>query len=212
MRKVLLLLVIWVSASFALTLSEVRQSLKEAVAETDTVEAKVRSTVTTLVGTQTMEIHFVRKGPDKMLMEIKSPLLNQRSIQSGNRLQVTDLLTGKVQVLPYKGNELPWESVQAPNPLDTGNWSEPIALSDSLFMLSDSQGTQILYDSRLQRIVQMTQALENGQSKVSMEYDEAKTLKMILTEVEMQGYTTQMKMEFLQIRSAKNFPDRFFEF
>ena len=48
---------------------------------------------------------------------------------------------------------------------------------------------------------------------VNMEYDEqTKALKMMQTEVTINGHTTQMKMEFLLVRSAKDFPDRFFEF
>lgn len=178
-----------------------RQHLTDASAGTDTVEVKVRSTVKSKAGSQTVDIHFVRKGFTKMILELKSPMLNQRSILSGNRIQITNLTTQQVQILPYKGNEIPWESTQVPNPLDTGSWSEPVAISDSVYELN-SLGTRVLYNANLERLVEITQAVDQGgQVVITMDYDsQTKNPKVIQTNVSMGGYSTIMKMDFILIR------------
>jgi hypothetical protein len=206
------MIAIWSSSLFALTLEDIRNELSGS-AERDTLELKGRTTISGDVGTQVVNMHMVKKGTEKIYFEINSSSLNQRSIVSGDRIQITDLSTGEAKVLPYKGNELDLTSTGAPNPLATGYWSEPVLVSGSVYSLSNDE-MEVFYNAEIHKVVQIKQNAAQGvSSEVFINYDQAgDELKNIRTTVIAQGKKTEILMEFLEMGNANNFPDRFFDF
>ena len=144
MKKIIFTLLFFSISSFALSLDQVRTDLKKSALSRDSVEMSIRTTVNTPAGKQVVSIYMVQKGASKTYTEMKSSLLNQRSIVNGARMKVIDLNTKKSQILPYNGEALEAQSYTKFNPLDSGDWQEPVHVSDNLYSITGSQGGGVL--------------------------------------------------------------------
>ncbi len=211
MKKIIFILLFFSISSFALSLDQVRTDLKKSALARDSVEMSIRTTVNTPAGKQVVSIYMVQKGASKTYTEMKSPLLNQRSIVNGSRIKVIDLNTKKSQVLPYNGEALEAQSYTKFNPLDSGDWQEPVHVSDNLYSITGSQGV-LYYDSAKKRIEQIENNDAEKNTLTTFTYDASNNLKKMEVSVIVSGIETKVTTEILALRSSAKFPDKLFEF
>jgi len=211
MKKLVIALCLLASSSFALSLDQVRADLKKSALARDSVEMSIRTTVNTPAGKQVVSIYMVQKGASKTYTEMKSSLLNQRSIVNGSRMKVIDLNTKKSQILPYNGEALEAQSYTKFNPLDSGDWQEPVHVSDNLYSITGSQGV-LYYDASKKRIEKIESNDAEKNTLTTFTYDAANNLKKMEVSVIVSGIETKITTEILALRSSAKFPDKLFEF
>lgn len=211
MKKLILALSLLATASFALSLDQVRADLKKSALARDSIEMNIRTTVNSPAGKQVVSIYMVQKGVSKVYTEMKSPLLNQRSIVNGSRMKVIDLNTKKSQILPYNGEALEAQSYTKFNPLDSGDWQEPVHVSGNLFSIVGAQGT-LYYDSAKKRIEKIESNDAGKSALTTFTYDAMNNLKKMEVSVLVSGIETKITTEILALRSSAKFPDKLFEF
>lgn len=211
MRKIILLTILLSISSFALTLDQVRADINKNTNSGDSTEIKIQTTVNTIAGRQVVSVYIVRKGPNKIYSEIKSPLINQRSVVNGNRMKVIDLNTQKFQIQAYNGEVLESLAYTKFNPLDTGNWKQPKFVSNNVYAIEGDNAT-LYYNAKKKRIEKMVS--EDSQKSVlsTYSYDGEGRFKAMNTSVIAKGIETKVSTEVLMLRSSKDFPDRLFEF
>jgi len=210
-KNIVLFLLFLSISSFALSLDQVRAELKKSAFARDSVEMSIRTTVNTPAGKQVVSIYMVQKGASKTYTEMKSPLLNQRSIVNGSRMKVIDLNTKKSQILPYNGEALEAQSYTKFNPLDSGDWQEPVHVSDNLYSIVGSQGA-LYYDSAKKRIEKIESVDAEKNTLTTFTYDAMNNLKKMEVSVIVSGIETKVTTEILALRSSAKFPDKLFEF
>lgn len=211
MKKLVIALCLLASSSFALSLDQVRADLKKSALARDSIEMNIRTTVNSPAGKQVVSIYMVQKGVSKVYTEMKSPLLNQRSIVNGSRMKVIDLNTKKSQILPYNGEALEAQSYTKFNPLDSGDWREPVHVSDNLYSIVGSQGV-LYYDSAKKRIEKIESIDAERNALTTFTYDASNNLKKMEVSVIVSGVETKVTTEILALRSSAKFPDKLFEF
>ena len=211
MKKLVIALCLLASSSFALSLDQVRADLKKSALARDSIEMNIRTTVNSPAGKQVVSVYMVQKGVFKVYTEMKSPLLNQRSIVNGSRMKVIDLNTKKTQILPYNGEALEAQSYTKFNPLDSGDWQEPVHVSDNLYSITGSQGV-LYYDSAKKRIEKIESNDAEKNTQTTFTYDAANNLKKMEVSVIVSGIETKVVTEILALRSSEKFPDKLFEF
>ena len=211
MKKIIFTILFFSISSFALSLDQVRTDLKKSAFSRDSVEMSIRTTVNTPAGKQVVSIYMVQKGTSKTYTEMKSPLLNQRSIVNGSRMKVVDLNTKKSQILPYNGEALEAQSYTKFNPLDSGDWQEPVHVSGNLYSIAGDKGT-LYYDSAKKRIEKIESNDAEKNTLTTFTYDAMSELKKMEVSVIVSGVETKVTTEILALRSSKNFPDKLFEF
>ena len=211
MKNLIIALSLLVTSSFALSLDQVRAELKKSAFARDSVEMSIRTTVNTPAGKQVVSIYMVQKGASKTYTEMKSPLLNQRSIVNGSRMKVIDLNTKKSQILPYNGEALEEQSYTKFNPLDSGDWQEPVHVAGNLYSIAGDKGT-LYYDSAKKRIEKIESNDAEKNSLTTFTYDASDNLKKMEVSVIVSGVETKVTTEILALRSSAKFPDKLFEF
>ena len=211
MKKLVIALCLLASSSFALSLDQVRADLKKSALARDSIEMNIRTTVDSPAGKQVVSVYMVQKGVFKVYSEMKSPLLNQRSIVNGSRMKVIDLNTKKTQILPYNGEALEAQSYTKFNPLDSGDWQEPVHVSGNLFSIVGAQGT-LYYDSAKKRIEKIESNDAGKSALTTFTYDAMNNLKKMEVSVLVSGIETKITTEILALRSSAKFPDKLFEF
>ena len=211
MKNIVLFLLFFSISSFALSLDQVRAELKKSAFARDSVEMSIRTTVNTPAGKQVVSIYMVQKGASKTYTEMKSPLLNQRSIVNGSRMKVIDLNTKKSQILPYNGEALEAQSYTKFNPLDSGDWHEPVHVSGDLYSIVGDKGT-LYYDSAKKRIEKIESNDAERNTLTTFTYDAMNELKKMEVSVIVSGIETKVTTEILALRSSAKFPDKLFEF
>ena len=211
MRKFILSILLFSISSFALSLSQVRAELKTTALAQDSVEMSIRTTVNSSVGKQTISIYMVKKGAAKIYTEMKAPFISQRSIVNGSRMKVVDLKTNKVQILPYNGEVLGSKTLSKINPLDTGDWQEPVFVSENLYKITGSKGT-VYYNSKSKRIEKFESGDAEKSSFTTFTYDAENNLKTMEVSVIAGDMETKVTTEILALRSSKKFPDKLFDF
>ena len=211
MKKIIVTLFFFSISSFALSLDQIRADLKKSALSRDSVEMSIRTTVNTPAGKQVVSIYMVQKGTSKTYTEMKSPLLNQRNIVNGSRMKVIDLNTKKSQILPYNGEALEAQSYMKFNPLDSGDWQEPVHVSDNLYSITGSQGV-LYYDSVKKRIEKIESIDAEKNTLTTFTYDAMNELKKMDVSVIVSGIETKVTTEILALRSSAKFPDKLFEF
>ena len=211
MKKIIFTLLFFSISSFALSLDQVRAELKKSAFARDSVEMSIRTTVNTPAGKQVVSIYMVQKGASKTYTEMKSSLLNQRSIVNGSRMKVIDLNTKKSQILPYNGEALEAQSYTKFNPLDSGDWQEPIHVSGNLYSITGAQGV-LYYDSAKKRIEKIESMDSEKNTLTTFTYDAMENLKKMEVSVIVSGIETKIVTEILALRSSEKFPDKLFEF
>jgi len=211
MKKIIFSLLLFSVSSFALSLNQVRAELKKSAFARDSVEMSIKTTINTPAGKQVVSIYMVQKGASKTYTEMKSPLLNQRSIVNGSRMKVIDLNTKKSQILPYNGEALEAQSYTKFNPLDSGNWQEPVHVSDNLYSIVGDKGT-LYYDSAKKRIEKIESNDAEKNTLTTFTYDASDNLKKMEVSVIVSGIETKVTTEILALRSSAKFPDKLFEF
>lgn len=211
MKKLVIALCLLASSSFALSLDQVRADLKKSALARDSIEMNIRTTVNSPAGKQVVSVYMVQKGVFKVYTEMKSPLLNQRSIVNGSRMKVIDLNTKKTQILPYNGEALEAQSYTKFNPLDSGDWQEPVHVSGNLFSIVGAQGT-LYYDSAKKRIEKIESNDAGKSALTTFTYDAMNNLKKMEVSVLVSGIETKITTEILALRSSAKFPDKLFEF
>ena len=211
MKNLIIALSLLVTSSFAFSLDQVRAELKKSAFARDSVEMSIRTTVDTPAGKQVVSIYMVQKGTSKTYTEMKSPLLNQRSIVNGSRIKVIDLNTKKSQVLPYNGEALEAQSYTKFNPLDSGDWQEPVHVSGNLYSIVSGKGT-LYYDSAKKRIEKIESMDSEKNTLTTFTYDALDNLKKMEVSVIVSGIETKVTTEILALRSSAKFPDKLFEF
>jgi outer membrane lipoprotein-sorting protein len=211
MKKIIFTLFFFSISSFALSLEQVRADLKKSALARDSVEMSIRTTVNTPAGKQVVSIYMVQKGASKTYTEMKSPLLNQRSIVNGSRMKVIDLNTKKSQILPYNGEALEAQSYTKFNPLDSGDWQEPVHVSGNLYSIAGDKGT-LYYDSAKKRIEKIESNDAEKNTLTTFTYDASDNLKKMEVSVIVSGIETKVTTEILALRSSAKFPDKLFDF
>ena len=211
MCKILLVILLFSISSFALSLNQVKLDLKSSALSQDSVEMSIRTTVNSPAGKQTVSIYMVKKGPTKIYTEMKAPFMNLRSIVNGSRMKVVDLNTNKVQILPYNGEVLGQKTLSRINPLDSGDWQEPVFVSESLYKITGSDGI-IYYDSAKKRIEKFENNDAEKSSLTTFTYDAENNLKAMDVSVIAGSKETKVTTEILALRSSKKFPDKLYEF
>lgn len=211
MKKIIFILLFFSISSFALSLDQIRADLKKSAIARDSVEMSIRTTVSTPAGKQVVSIYMVQKGASKTYTEMKSPLLNQRSIVNGPRMKVIDLNTKEFQILPYNGEALEVQSYTKFNPLDSGDWQEPVHVSDNLYLIAGLQGV-LYYDSAKKRIEKIESNDAEKNTLTTFTYDAMNELKKMEVSVIVSGIETKVTTEILALRSSAKFPDKLFEF
>ena len=211
MKKIIFTLLFFSISSFALSLDQVRTDLKKSALSRDSVEMSIRTTVNTPAGKQVVSIYMVQKGTSKIYTEMKSSLLNQRSIVNGARMKVIDLNTKKSQILPHNGEALEAQSYTKFNPLDSGDWQEPVHVSDNLYSITGSQGI-LFYDASKKRIEKIESNDADKNTLTTFTYDAMDNLKKMEVSVIVSGIETKVTTEILALRSSAKFPDKLFEF
>ena len=201
------------TSSFALTLEQVKSELSKTIFPKDSIEIRMETLVEVPnVSTQSMKIYLVQKGTSKIYMELKSSLLNQRSIINGSRMKIIDLKTKESQIVPYNGDALqelkPLENL---NPLESGNWKEPKYVSANLYsIVGDS--TVLFYNSKKKRIEKAETKTSESFVTTTFEYNADNSLKVMLMEVNAGGVFSKITNTFSIFRHSKKFPDKLFEF
>ena len=211
MRTILLFILILSISSFAISLNQVRADLKTSALAQDSIEMSIRTTVNSSAGKQTVSIYMVKKGAARIYTEMKAPFISQRSIVNGSRMKVVDLKTNKVQVLPYNGEALGSKTLSKINPLDSGDWQEPVFVSENLYKITGSKGT-LYYDSKKKRIEKFENNDAEKSSLTTFTYDAENNLKTMEVSVIASGKETKVTTEILALRSSRKFPDKLFEF
>ncbi len=211
MKKILLSILFLSISSFALSLNQVKSDLKSSALSKDSVEMSIRTTVNSSAGKQTVSIYMVKKGPSKIYTEMKAPFMNQRSIVNGSRMKVVDLNTNKVQILPYNGEALGQKTLSRINPLDSGDWLEPVFVSENLYKITGSKGT-IYYNSAKKRIEKFENNDAEKSALTTFTYDAENNLKTMDVSVIVGSKETKVTTEILALRSSKKFPDKLYEF
>lgn len=211
MKKMILFALLLSTASFALTLDQVRADLKSNAIAGDSVEMNILTTVNSVAGSQSVSVYIVQKGSAKSYTEIKTSFMSQRSIVNGSRMKVIDLKTNKFQILPYNGEVLKAMSYANFNPLDSGEWSAPKFVSENLYSIAGEKGT-LYYDAKKKRIEKLVSDKPDKSVLTTFEYDATNNLKTMNVSVDASGVQTTITTEILKLRSSKNFPDRMFEF
>ena len=211
MKKIIFILLLFSVSTFALSLDQVRAELKKSAFARDSVEMSIRTTVNTPMGKQVVSIYMVQKGTSKTYTEMKSPLLNQRSIVNGSHMKVIDLNTKKSQILPYNGEALEAQSYTKFNPLDSGDWQEPVHVSGNLYSIAGDKGT-LYYDSAKKRIEKIESNDAEKNTLTTFTYDASDNLKKMEVSVIVSGIETNVTTEILALRSSAKFPDKLFEF
>ena len=211
MKQILSFILFFSISSFALSLNQVRADLKSSALAQDSIEMSIRTTVNSSAGKQTISIYMVKKGSTKIYTEMKAPFISQRSIVNGLRMKVVDLKTNKVQVLPYNGEVLGAKTYSKFNPLDSGDWQEPVFVSENLYKIVGSQGT-LYYDSQKKRIEKLEHSDATSLALTTFTYDAENNLKTMEVSVIASGKETKVTTEILALRSSKKFPDKLFEF
>ena len=211
MKKIIFILLFFSISSFALSLDQIRADLKKSAIARDSVEMSIRTTVSTPAGKQVVSIYMVQKGASKTYTEMKSPLLNQRSIVNGPRMKVIDLNTKEFQILPYNGEALEVQSYTKFNSLDSGDWQEPVHVSDNLYSIAGLQGV-LYYDSAKKRIEKIESNDAEKNTLTTFTYDAMNELKKMEVSVIVSGIETKVTTEILALRSSAKFPDKLFDF
>ena len=211
MKKIIFILLLFSVSTFALSLDQVRAELKKSAFARDSVEMSIRTTVNTPMGKQVVSIYMVQKGSSKTYTEMKSPLLSQRSIVNGSRMKVIDLNTKKSQILPYNGEALEAQAYTKFNPLDSGDWQEPVHVSGNLYSIAGDMET-LYYDSAKKRIEKIESNDAEKNTLTTFTYDASDNLKKMEVSVIVSGIETNVTTEILALRSSAKFPDKLFEF
>lgn len=211
MHKVIFFILVFTISSFALTLDQVRNDLKNSSIAKDSIEMDIRTTVTAAGSAQSVSIYIVQKGASKSYTEINTAFMNQRSIVNGSRMKVVDLKTNQARIIPYNGEALEAMGYAQFNPLNAGEWGSPKYVGENLYTIKGSKGT-LYYNSKKKRIEKL-ESEENGKyALTTFEYDAENNLKKMKIDVDAEDVKTSVTTEILRIRSSKDFPDKLFEF
>lgn len=212
MKKILsLFLILFISHSFALTLEQVKTSLKENFIPQDSVEMNLRVSVKTVGVYQQTDIYIVNKGIDKSYTEIKSSFLNQRSIVNGNKMKIVDLKTNKTQILDYDASAIKSNPYSDWNPLDSGDWGEPKFFSETLYTIQGVDGI-IYYDKKLKHITKVESKKDNINTLTTFTYDVNNKMKKMEVSVIVNGKESVVSTEILRMQKADKVSDSLFEF
>lgn len=211
MYKTILFTLIFAISSFALTLDQVRNDLKNSSIAKDSIEMDIRTTVNVAGTSQSVTIYIVQKGASKSYTEINTAFMSQRSIVNGSKMKVIDLKTNKAQVIPYNGEALEAMSYAQFNPLDAGEWSAPKFVGENIYTIKGSKGT-LYYNSKKKRIEKLESEEDGKYALTTFEYDAENNLKKMKVDIDAEGVKTTVTTEILRIRNSKDFPDKLFEF
>ena len=213
MKNLMIYLLIACSMSFALSLEDVKRGVESGCFNSDSLEMKFKTTITSpVIGSQTTSTYSVRKGKNKIYYEIKSPILNQRTIVSGEKMRVIDLNTNK-EIINSKGVDLN-KIAQSPmvDPFKDGDWKEPVFVSENVYKI-ESDSSEVYYDASKKQIVKMTQTIPQGTMYTNIDYQgSSKAISSMEIVVVVNNQETKIKMVFSKFKNSKDFPESFFEF
>lgn len=210
MNRIILLVLLIPISSFALTLDQVRNDLKNSSVDMDSIEMDLRTTVNVVGTSQSVTIYVVQKGTSKIYTEINTSFMSQRSIVNGSKMKVVDLKTNKVQIVPYNGEALEALKYTQFNPLDAGEWETPKYVDENLYAIKGDKGT-LYYNSKKKRIEKLESEKNDSYSLTTFEYNAENKLKMMKVDVDANGVKTTIVTEILRMKSSKDFPDKLFE-
>lgn len=213
MKKVLISLLLICTASFALSLDDVKKGLKTSSISEDSLEMKFKTTITSpMIGSQTMDTYSVRKGPNKVYFEMTNKLLSQRMILSGNKIKIIDLKNKSEKIV--NNNEQIQKMMQSPNsnPMEKGNWKEPELVSGDLYRIEGDSAT-VYYDASKKHLVKMEQVTDKANTLTTFEYNPStKMMSAMKISVMVGNQETKIEMVFSKYQNSKNFSDKVFDF
>jgi len=170
LKKIALSLLVFCSASLAVDAATILANQKKA-SFPDTAEIQMRTTVTMQgMPAQTIESRLLTKGKEKMVTEIKSPIMNIKMIRNGEQFSITDLKTGATlpsQMAVQPGMQSLEQDLGKPE-----DYSAPVK-EGNLWRLSpkDPAGAILFYSEEQKRVVKIQQTVQSGvQSETSIKY------------------------------------------
>jgi len=216
LKKTALSLLVFCSASLAADAATILENQKKA-SFPDTAEIQIRTTVTMQgMPAQTIESRLLTKGKEKMVTEMKSPLMNIKMIRNGEQLSITDMKTGTTlpsQMAAQPGMQSLEQDLGKPEdylaPVKEGN----------LWRLSpkDPAGAVLFYSEEKKRVVKIQQTVQPGvQSETNIKYCGKEcalpgTPVSIDIATQMSGQTAaKISMEILSAQKLANVPDAMF--
>lgn len=214
MKKIIILIALAFISSYALTLEDVKKGLSLNQINQDSLEYRLKVTVTApMIGSQSTDYHYVAKGKSKIYFEMRSSLVNQRMILSGEKMKTTDLVTMKENISPYKGEiEKLTSSQNVTNPFNNGTWKTPERVEGSIYRIEGDSST-VYYDASKKRLKKMEEKINESSSLVTFEYDDATNqINRVFVSLMIGSQEIKVDMMFSVFRSSKNFPDRYFNF
>lgn len=213
MQKFLIFVLIFFSLGNALTLEEVRESLRQTIDFGDSVEMSIKTTVSSpwLASVQGVSVYLVRKGSSKIFAEVQMPFSNRRTIVNGQKMKIIDLNTRTFEILPYNEESLDILSYSKWNPLDSGTWKKPQWISGNLFSIQGEKS--VLYYDKKKKRIEKTET-NDSEKFVSTEffYDEKNNLKSMHMSLSGQDFQTSIVTEVFKLNHSRDFPDNLFEF
>ncbi|MFC1583996.1 hypothetical protein ACFL5V_00465 [Fibrobacterota bacterium] len=221
--KISLLVCLTFTLPYCLTFEEIKAKLAQNP-KLDTLESKVEIKITGTGISSISSSHIFTKGPDKLWMETVLPGgKTQKTIKNGNRLLITNPMTGEEQVMPIGAMEVQ-------NPLDMVNAAFGDGQLAELmkkpgvpqYVLKFSYGgnsqfkTQVFtYDETINQIIQVESTLGNGESsKTTIEYCancEIKLPKQLVVFATVKGEEVKTEINFTLNRVPKNISDNLFK-
>jgi hypothetical protein len=216
LKKITLSLLVFCSASLAVDAATILANQKKA-SFPDTAEIRIRTTVTMQgMPSQAIESRLLTKGKEKMVTEMKSPLMNIKMIRNGEQLSVTDLKTGAT--LPSQAAGQPGMQGIEQDFGKPEDYSAPVK-EGNLWRLSPKNpaGAILFYSEEQKRVVKIQQAVQPGvQSETSIKYCGKEcalsgTPVSIDIATQVNGQTTaKILLEILSAQKLTNVPDAMF--
>jgi len=216
LKKITLSLLLFCSASLAVDAATILANQKKA-SFPDTAEIRMRTTVTMQgMPAQVIESRLLTKGKEKMMTEMKSPLMNMKMIRNGEQFSVTDLKTGAT--LPSQAaGQTGMQSLEQ----DLGKPEDYLApvKEGNLWRLSPKAptGAVLFYSEEQKRVLKIQQAVQPGvQSETNIKYCGKEcalpgTPVSIDIVTQMNGQTAaKISLEILSAQKLINVPDAMF--
>lgn len=213
MKKIFISLLLICTASFALSLDDVKKGLKASSISEDSLEMKFKTTVTSpMIGSQTMETYSVRKGPNKVYFEMTNKLLSQRMILSGNKIKIIDLKNKSEKIVNNSAQMQKMMQSPSSNPMEKGNWKEAVLVSGDVYRIEGDSVT-VYYDASKKHLVKMEQVTDKANTLTTFEYNPStQMMSAMKISVMMGNQETKIEMVFSKYQNSRNFSDKVFDF
>ena len=212
MKQILLWIALLMGVSNALTLEKVKAELCENSIPKDSLELSLEVSMQSdaIPTSQTMKILHVQKGADKIYSDMKTPLVETRTIIHHQKMKTVDLKTKQVKISNYTGELLETQKYALFNPLDSGKWQEPQKITDDIYQIRGDSAV-VFYNAKKKRFEKLETQNAESSSQMEFVYDANDQLKRVTIKILAAGIETALNIEILSLRNSKEFPDKLFD-